>query len=135
LKTYLSQYRLLTDTVNIVDGTIVNFKVLFEIIVDPHENKRAILINCVDALKTFFNIDNWSFNQPIVYSKVYQVLNDVAGVQSVPNVDIINVSGGTHSSKSVDFPAMTQKGIIYPIRDVSIFELKYPNQDIIGSAS
>lgn len=135
LKTYLSQYRMLTDTVNIVDGTIINFKVLFEIIAEKHANKRQVLINCVDALKNYFNIDRWSFNQPIVYSEVYQVLNNVEGVQSVPNVDIINVSGGTYSDKSVSFEAMTQKGIIYPIRDVSIFELKYPNQNIIGSAS
>lgn len=135
IKTYLSQYRMTTDTINIVDGTVVNFKIYFELIAKKEENKKQVLMRAISALKTYFNIDNWSFNQPIVYSEVYRVLNDVAGVQSVPNVDIVNASGGDYSSKSVDFKSLTQRGIIYPTRDVSIFEIKFPNQDIIGSVS
>jgi hypothetical protein len=133
LKVYLSQYRMLTDTVNIMDGTVINYQVFFEIVAQAKENKNIVLMKCIDALKDHFNIDNIGFNQPIYIDDVFDVLRGVEGVQTPVSVDIRNKAGGTYSNNYVDMAALTKKQIIHPPRTVAIFELKYPDQDIIGS--
>ena len=74
IRTYLSQYRILTDSINLLDGYIVNISLDFEIIVLANYNKNEILLRCIDKLKEFFNIDKWQFNQPIIKSDImYQL--------------------------------------------------------------
>ena len=51
LKTYLSQYRVLTDAINIKDGYIVNLGIDFDITVLPGRNSNSVLITCIQALK------------------------------------------------------------------------------------
>ncbi len=92
LKTYLSQYRLLTDSINIKDAFIINIGIQFEIIVLPNFNSQQVLLNCINTLKDYFNIDKWQINQPIIINEIYTLLDRVEGVQTVSNIDIINAS-------------------------------------------
>jgi hypothetical protein len=134
LTTYLSQYRMIGDAVNIRDGFIVNIGVNFEIIVLPDYNNNDILIKCIDALKAYFAIDNWSINQPIVLRELYILLDKITGVQTVKNISITNLVGENigYSPYAYDISAATSANVIYPSLDPSIFEVKYPNQDIQG---
>jgi hypothetical protein len=50
LKTYLSQYRMITDAININDAFIINIGVNFEIIVRPNYNNRLVLNNCLTSI-------------------------------------------------------------------------------------
>ncbi len=74
LKTYLGEYRMLTDAVNIIDGFIVNIGVDFEIICYQNYNKREVLANCLSVIQEYFNIDNWTFNKPINISEIELIL-------------------------------------------------------------
>ena len=65
------------DAVNIKDGFIVNIGVNFEIIVLPNYNNNEVLIKCIDALKVYFAIDNWSINQPIILRDLYVLLSKI----------------------------------------------------------
>ena len=132
--TYLSQYRMIGDAVNIRDGFIINIGVNFEIIVLPDYNNNDVLIKCIEALKTYFAIDNWSINQPIVLRDLYILLDKIAGVQTVKNISISNLVGENigYSPYAYDISAATSANVIYPSLDPSIFEVKYPNQDIQG---
>jgi hypothetical protein len=134
LTTYLSQYRMIGDAVNIRDGFIVNIGVNFEIIVLPDYNNNDILIKCIDALKAYFAIDNWSINQPIVLRELYILLDKITGVQTVKNISITNLVGENigYSPYAYDISSATSANVIYPSLDPSIFEVKYPNQDIQG---
>ena len=134
LKTYLSQYRMLTDSVNIRDGYIVNIGVDFDIVVLPNYNANEVLLRCVDSLKSYFDNDNWDMNQPIVYSDVFNRLLTIKGVQTVTSVKIKNLNDSTlgYSNVSYDISEATRNGIIYPSLDPSMFEVKYPNNDIKG---
>jgi len=134
LTTYLSQYRMIGDAVNIRDGFIINIGVNFEIIVLPDYNNNDILIKCIEALKTYFAIDNWSINQPIVMRELYILLDKITGVQTVKNISITNLVGENigYSPYAYDISAATSANVIYPSLDPSIFEVKYPNQDIQG---
>lgn len=132
LKTYLNEYRMLTDGINIIDGFIINIGVDFEIVTYPNYNKSEVLLKCINELKYHFNIDNWSFNQPINISEIELVIANVEGVQSVPSVKIINKCSGKYSPNSYNIINATKDKIVYPSLDPSIFELKYPDADIKG---
>lgn len=136
LKTYLQEFRMITDAVNIIDGFIVNVGVEFDIVVYSNYNKREVLTNCVSELQTYFNIDNWTFNKPINISELELILANVEGVMSVPSVKITNLCGGdaNYSPNSYNIEQATKGKIIYPSLDPSIFEVKYPNKDIKGRA-
>jgi len=132
LKTYLNEYRVLTDGVNLLDGFVINIGVDFEIRVYGGYNTREILLNCQQEIQEFFNIDNWSFNQPINISELELIIANVEGVQSVPKCEIVNKCGGTYSNVKYNISDATKNKQVYPSLDPSVFELKYPNKDIKG---
>jgi len=134
LRTYLSQYRMIGDNIEIRDAFIINIGVNFEIIVLPEYNNNEVLLACINALKTYFNINNWQLNQPIFLRDLYILLDRVKGVQTVKDVSIVNKAGSTqgYSQYAYDITAATQNQVIYPSLDPSIFEVRYPDNDIKG---
>lgn len=134
LSTYLSQYRNINDSIRILDAYIINIGVDFDIITLPSYNSNQVLNNCILQLKNYFSIDNWQLKQPIYLKDLFIMLDQVEGVQTVNNLQIINktVNDGTYSKFSYDIQGATQNNIIYPSLDPSIFEIKYPNSDIKG---
>ena len=134
LKTYINQYRMIGDTMAIKDAFVINVDCNFEIITLPNYNNNEVLINCINALKSYFNINNWQINQPIITRDLYTTLDAIEGVQTVKKVIIGNKRGTTsgYSQYAYDIDGATQNGVIYPSLDPSIFEVKFPNQDIKG---
>ena len=135
LRTYLSQYKMLTDAINIKDGYYINIGVNFAVVATPQSNSNEVIIRAVEAMKNYFNIDLWQVNQPIYLTDIYNTLLQVPGVQNVSNVVIYNLNNTTqgYSPNQYDIGAATQNGIIYPSLDPSIFEVRYPNTDIKGA--
>jgi hypothetical protein len=138
LKTYLNDYRLITDAVNILDGFVINIGVNFEITTFSNYNKREVVLNCVQSITNYFNIYNRKINQPINISELELEIANVEGVASVPSVEITNICGddsmSSYSKYIYDIKAATKNKIVYPSLDPSIFELKFPNVDIKGRA-
>ena len=134
IKTYLSQYRMLTDAINIKDGYIVNFGIDFEITCLANRNSQSVLLKCVQALKDKFSIDKLSFSTPIITKDIYIAIANVDGVQSVVDVKLINYydEDNGYSGNKYSFESATHKGVIYPSLDPSVFEIKYPDTDIRG---
>ena len=132
--TYLSQYRMVNDSVNVKDGFIINIGVNFDIIILPNYNSNEVLTKCIVALQDYFRIDNWQINQPIILRDIYILLDKIEGVQTVKNITINNLSGENlgYSQYAYDIPSATQNNVIYPSLDPMIFEVKYPSQDIQG---
>ena len=144
LKIYLSQYRILTDAINIKDGYVINIGVKFNIIVKRGMNKNDVLFKSIQKVKEFFAPDKWQINQPIVLSDLAYQISLVDGVVSLvppevnnPNKDLILIenkfeTGQGYSGNIYDVRTASQEGVIYPSLDPSIFELKFPNSDIEG---
>ena len=132
LMTYLKQFKILTDEVNIIDGYIINIGVDISISLYGGYNKQEVLSDCLAAAQSFFNIDNWSFSQPINIGQLQLQIANVQGVQSIPNITITNKTSldGLYSKVSYDIEGATRNNIVYPSVDASIFEVKYPNTDI-----
>jgi hypothetical protein len=144
LKLYLSQYRILTDAINLKNAYIINVGVKFAIITQRGYNKSEVLFNCVQAVKNHFDVSKWQINQPIVLSDIAYQISLVEGVASVvpptdnnPNKELILIENKAtitsgYSGNVYDVEQATKKGVVYPSLDPSIFEVKYPNQDILG---
>jgi hypothetical protein len=134
LKTYINQYRMIGDTISIKDSFIINIACDFEIITLPNYNANEVIFRCISSLQSYFNINKWQINQPIVLRDITLALDNIEGVQTINKVNITNKTGTTsgYSQHAYDIAGATQKGIIYPSLDPSIFELKYPNTDIKG---
>jgi hypothetical protein len=132
LKTYISEYRMLTDGVNILNGFIINIGVEFEIKIYNGYNKRQVLTRVQLELRNYFNIDKWSFNMPINISEIELLIAGVEGVQSVPKCEIVNKCLGNYSQNSYNIQDATKGKMVYPSLDPSVFEVKFPNKDIRG---
>jgi len=132
--TYLSQYRMVNDSVTIKDAFIINIGVNFDIIVLPNFNSNEVLTRCILALQEYFAIDRWQINQPIVLRDIYILLDRIEGVQTVKTINITNLVGESlgYSKYAYDINGATADNVVYPSLDPSIFEVKYPNQDIQG---
>ena len=132
LKKYLSQYRMVNDSIKIRDGYVINISVGFDIIVLPNFNNNDVLLRCVNAIKGYFNIDKWQMNEPIILKDIYILLDKINGVQTVSDVNITNLIGGNYSPWAFDIPGATSGNVIYPSVDPMIFEVKFPDIDIKG---
>ena len=134
LITYLSEYRMLTDAVEIKDAFIINIGVNFDVILLPNLNNQTVLNNIITALKDYFDIDKWQINQPILINNVKNVIDSVEGVQTVKSLEFINKVGENegYSKLAYDINGATINEVLYPSLDPSIFELKYPDTDIQG---
>jgi len=134
LSTYLSQYRMVNDSINIKDAFIINIGVNFDIIVLPNFNSNEVLTKCILALQDFFAIKNWQINEPIILRDLYILLDAIEGVQTVKNITISNKVGTAlgYSEFAYDIPGATINNVVYPSIDPMIFEVKYLNTDIQG---
>ena len=134
LSTYLSQYRMVNDSINIKDAFIVNIGVNFDIIVLPNYNSNEVLTRCIIALQDFFAIKNWQINEPIILRDLYILLDAIEGVQTVKIITISNKVGTAlgYSQYAYDIAGATINNVVYPSLDPCIFEVKYPNTDIQG---
>jgi len=134
LMTYLEQYRMLTDAINIKDAFVINFQIEFEITTYKSFNNQLVLLECISELQSYFNTDKWQINQPVIITEVQNLIGGVDGVQTLESLIFNNVSGTAqgYSQYKYGFSKATRDGVIYPSMDPSIFELKYPNSDING---
>ena len=137
LATYLEQYRMLTDAINIKDAFIINIALDFEITTFKNYNNEKVLLQCISELKNYFNIDKWQINQPIIMSDIKNLIGAVDGVQTIETVTITNKSGTLNGYSQYIYPInlATRNEVIYPSLDPSIFEVKFPDTDIRGSVT
>lgn len=135
---YLEQYRVLTDDVNIVDAFVVNIAVKFDIVAYRNYNMNDVLARTINTVKDFFNIDNWQINQPIIMNDLRLAIGSVDGVQTVTGVEITNKykfnDGQDYQEYRYPIEEAIEDDIIYPSLDPCIFEIRYPETDIVGNA-
>ena len=144
VQTYLTQFRMVTDAVNIKDAFVINIGVKFNLLTKVGYNKEEVVLLAIQRVKDFFNIDKWQIGQPIVLADLAYQLSLVDGVSAIvppeednPNGNPIVITnkfavGSGYSGNAYDIIGATKDGIIYPSLDPSCFELKYPNVDIEG---
>lgn len=135
LKRYLNAYRMVSDAIDIMDASVINIELFFQIVADPSLNKSLLLQSIITDLKSQFDVKNFNIGQPIVISDVVATIFSKPGVISVDTIKFNNMYGTinnkTYSPVSFDVKSNTRRQIIYP-PEGGIFELKYPDINIVG---
>ena len=88
IKNYLENFKIMTDTITINDGYIVNFGVFFDVIAEKHADKQRVKLDCIQRIKDYFRIEKMQFNQPIYKSQLEFELMGVEGVRSIGHITI-----------------------------------------------
>ena len=142
LSKYLNQFRLISDAIDILDGQVINMKVDFSVVIDPtfSSNKNIILQSIIAKLRKYFATTNFDMDQPLVMNEIENLIYNTQGVLSVNEVNIRNVFGEVglenprrYSTIQYDFDVNTDRGIIFGPAG-SMFELRFPEFDIVGTA-
>jgi len=144
IQTYLTQFRMVTDAVNIQNAYVINIGVKFNLLTKAGYNKDEVVLRAIQKVKEFFDIDKWQIGQPIVIADLAYQISLTDGVSAVVAPEENNSDGlpilienkflesGGYSGNLYDIKSATQDGVIYPSLDPSIFELKFPNVDVEG---
>ena len=132
LKSWINQYRMINDTVDILDPYILNFGL--EYIVKPQNmsEKFIVLDRCNAALKKHFE-QPFFIGAPLYISDIYKILKDVVGVLDVVKVKVYSKTGTNYSMASIDINKnISGDGSYLVVPNNAILELKFPKVDIIG---
>ncbi|MFA6049707.1 MAG: hypothetical protein WC761_00650 [Candidatus Paceibacterota bacterium] len=134
---YLNQYRMISDAIDILDARIINLKIQFQVVTDPTQNRQLVLRNTLQKLKNYFDVKNFEIDQPLVIADIQNIIYNTPGVVSVVSIDVSSVYGTSgnrsYSTEQFDVPANTFRGILFGPPG-SIFEVKFKDVDIIGTA-
>lgn len=134
------------DAIDILDARIINIQIKFSIVVDPKANKNLVKQNVIKKLKDYFRINNFEIDQPIIRSDIRNIIFNSESVLSISELEINNINGSVsygepgnsntrvYSDNQYDIEANTDRDIIFAPNG-GIFELRFPDYDIIGTVT
>ena len=132
LKTWLNHYRMLSDTIDILDAYIINFGVEFVVSAKTGADKFDVLERCVEALRNRF-AGSYYIGQHIQITDIYSELNKIEGVADVSSVKLVNKTDDQYSSVVFDINNnLSRDGTYVIVPKNAIAELKFPRTDIRG---
>ena len=132
LKTWLGRYKMIHDTIDILDGRVVNFGIKFSVISDPDFNKFEVLEKCTQSLANFYAEPRY-FGEPLYITDVYDILNKLDEVIDTYNVEFYAREGGVYSDTTYPFvPNMSADGRYLNVPENVCMELRFPRSDIKG---
>jgi hypothetical protein len=132
LKIWLNQYRMINDTIDILDPYIINLGVEFVVKAATGVDKYSLLDRCIAALGTKFTTAFY-IGEPLYISDIYQELKEVTGVLDVMKVMLTNKGGTNYSGVEIVInDNLSPDGTYLIAPKNALFEIKYPATDITG---
>jgi len=133
VKTWINNYRMLSDTVDVLDAFIINYGIEFVVKPAIGADRFTLVDACIRALRDKYSSEKLFIGEHIDIADIYTTLSGVEGVMSASMVKIINKIGANYSSVQFDINDNTSpdgSSIIIPKN--AIAELKFPSVDITG---
>ncbi len=134
LRNWILQYKMVNDTIDILDAMIINFAIEYTIVADTNTNRFTVMNRANQALREFLNSNQYEIGESIMITDFYKVLQKVDGVVDVEDLEIVSRTGAQYTDSSYDFASnLTADGRRIQIPNNAVFELKFPNVDVKGS--
>jgi len=134
LRNWILQYKVINDTIDILDAQIVNFGINYVIVPDLNANRFDVINKVNQAIRNHLVKNQYDIGENIIITDFYKIINGVKGVVDVVDLEIVRKSGGTYSNSSYDFDdKLSADGRKIMAEQNTIFELKFPNLDIKGA--
>lgn len=138
LRLFLNEFRMISDAIDILDAAVINIGVDFRVAVEPNAVKNIVIQNIIARLRKYLDIKNFQIDQPIRVDDIHNIIYTTQGVASVIDVRFRGISGSVndreYSTIRFDVTSNTKKRLLVPSPAGSIFEVRYPDFDIVGSA-
>jgi hypothetical protein len=137
LSVYLNQFRLISESIDIRDSPIINIAIKYSISVEKGYNFQSVINEVNASLKDYFKIENFQINQPILIADISNLILNTPGALSLIELKFVGMSGtidfNNYSSFTYVPSENLSRGMYYPPPG-GIFEVKYPDIDIVGRA-
>jgi hypothetical protein len=139
IATYLSDYRMINDYIEVDNGKVFNLGFEADLFVDKQFSQSEVISQVVTTIRDYFDINKWGMGDNIYLAQLIEQINNVPGVLNVIDLRVYNkVGGGKYSSNEVPQPysdnATRQIDLLgeYTLfgDPIGMFEIKYPATDI-----
>ena len=133
LRNWINQYRMINDTIDVVDARIVNIGVDFTIVAEIERDKFSVVRAAETALRRSFISMN-EIGEEINISRIYQILNSTPGVADTADVTILRKTTNRHSIVDISIEEqMSPDGRYLLAPEDVIYEIKFLDSDIQGN--
>lgn len=138
LSKYLNEFRLISDAMDILDAQVINFGIKYGVVVAQNVNKIQVLQNVNNKIASAMDGRYFQIDQPIIIDNITNIIINTDYVIALTDLKVFPRTGmvedRAYSSSTFSFEQSTKSGIIFgPVG--GIFEVKYPEDDIIGSVA
>ena len=134
LKTWLNEYKMMNDTIDILDARIINFGINYTLISETGTNKFNLIIAVNQQITDYLNSLGLNIGEPIYIDDMYREINSIPGVVDTTLIEIVPTSGTGYSTDSINFAtALSHTGRIFTPPQDTILELRFPSSDIKGT--
>jgi hypothetical protein len=134
IKIHLNRYRMINDTVDILDAKIVNIGIDFEVIAAEEIDRFEVLDNATTAIVNQFGGKTMFIGERFYITDVMSALNKVRGVADTVKVKLVSKRGSNYSSSTLNIDQfMSPDGRYLSVPDNVILEIKFPRIDIKGT--
>jgi len=129
---------MMNDYVEVTNGKVINLAFEVGLYIDKEFASAQIISEVIQAIQTYFDIDNWDMGKNIYMSQLIENINNVGGVLNVMELKAFNKVGNGYSLNETSQPLLDEAtGEIdlapnYALMGdpISMFEIKRPNVDI-----
>ena len=135
LKTHITRYKMINDTIDILDAKIINLFIEYSIITLPDIDKfKALETSKNDLVRYFNDRRKYEIGEGFLLTDIFSVLKNSALVLDVVSVNAGVKTGPEYSDTNFDtYTHMSSDGRRISCPHDSIFEIKFPDTDILGT--
>lgn len=137
ISTYINEFRLVSDSFDILDAKIVNIGFNYQVTIDDREDKSGIITKINNALKDYLATSNMQIDGSIQVADLINLILNQDGVIGLESYEFTSlageIDGREYSSFSISPKRSIRRGFLSPPLG-GIFEVKFPDSDIVGNA-
>jgi hypothetical protein len=139
IATYLADYRMMNDYVQVSNGKIINLSFEIDLFIDKKAPQSQIVSQVISTVQSTIDINKYQMGDNIYLSPLIEAINNVGGVLNVIDLRVYNKVGeGKYSVNEISQPYIDPSTRQIDISSdytlfgdpISMFEVKYPTLDI-----
>jgi hypothetical protein len=132
IKTWLSGYKMVNDTIDILDAKIINLGIEYTVKVEQGASRYDVVTVCNNLVRDYYRSAR-EIGEHVFVTDVYKLLNSVRGVIDTIDVKIVSKVGSQYSDVYLDINSnLSSDGTKLFIPNDCIAEFKFPSTDIKG---
>lgn len=137
--TYLSDYRMINDYIEVSNGKIINLAFEVDLVVDKQYPQTQIMTEVINTIKSYFDINKWNMGNDIYLGQLLESINKISGVLNVVDIRVYNkVGGANYSTNQISQPYINDETRQIDLlgefklfgEPNGMFEIKKPEVDI-----